>query len=164
MKSLIPILMSLVLMSPANGDVIKVLFSPRGGIEAEICARIKAAKKSVYVMAYDLTSTPIANALLEAQGRRISINVVADRVRSLSPNSEVPRLARMGCHVTLDGKHRIMHSKVMVFDQDTVVTGSYNWTKGAITNTENVIVIEDAGIAHIYLNNFYEHWSHGVNR
>ena len=43
----------------------------------------------------------------------------------------------------------IMHDKVLVVD-DTVVTGSYNLSHSATLNAENVLVIEDAGLAEQY--------------
>ncbi len=39
-------------------------------------------------------------------------------------------------------KHQfdLMHNKFAIFDSQTVVTGSYNWTYSAETNLENIIV------------------------
>jgi phosphatidylserine/phosphatidylglycerophosphate/cardiolipin synthase-like enzyme len=42
-----------------------------------------------------------------------------------------------------------MHDKVIVCD-DTVATGSFNFSKNATMNAENSIVIHDAGVADQY--------------
>ncbi len=49
----------------------------------------------------------------------------------------------------------IMHHKVFIIDGKTVVTGSYNPTKGGDErNNENIIVIEDEGFAKRYTDEF----------
>lgn len=41
-----------------------------------------------------------------------------------------------------------MHHKFCIIDQKIVITGSYNWTKQARNNEENITVIKDE--VHIY--------------
>ena len=44
----------------------------------------------------------------------------------------------------IDDKHAIAHNKVMIIDGNTVITGSFNFTKAAEEkNAENVIVLKD---------------------
>ena len=45
--------------------------------------------------------------------------------------------------------HNFMHNKLVVAD-DVVVTGSFNLSNHAMGNTENVLLIHDAGIASQY--------------
>jgi phosphatidylserine/phosphatidylglycerophosphate/cardiolipin synthase-like enzyme len=42
-----------------------------------------------------------------------------------------------------------MHNKVLVVD-DTVITGSYNFSRSAQYNAENILFIESAGLAERY--------------
>ena len=45
----------------------------------------------------------------------------------------------------IDDKHAIAHSKVMVIDSATIITGSFNFTKAAEEkNAENLLMITDA--------------------
>ena len=55
-------------------------------------------------------------------------------------------------------------SKVMVIDGDTVITGSFNFTKAAEEhNAENVIVLKgNPELAAIYQQNWAAHQSHSV--
>jgi phosphatidylserine/phosphatidylglycerophosphate/cardiolipin synthase-like enzyme len=47
------------------------------------------------------------------------------------------------------GKHNFMHNKVVVCD-DTVVTGSFNFSRNATMNAENILVIHDAALSNQY--------------
>jgi phosphatidylserine/phosphatidylglycerophosphate/cardiolipin synthase-like enzyme len=55
----------------------------------------------------------------------------------------------------------IAHNKVMILDGQTVITGSFNFTKSAEeSNAENVLVIRDAAIAGQYAVNGHAHAQH----
>jgi phosphatidylserine/phosphatidylglycerophosphate/cardiolipin synthase-like enzyme len=47
------------------------------------------------------------------------------------------------------GRHNFMHNKVLVID-DTVITGSYNFSRSAQFNAENILFIESAPLADAY--------------
>ena len=47
------------------------------------------------------------------------------------------------------GRHNYMHNKVLVID-DTVITGSYNFSRSAQFNAENILFIESAPLAETY--------------
>src|SRR5205085_2640465 len=46
-------------------------------------------------------------------------------------------------------RHDYMHNKVLVID-DTVITGSYNFSRSAELNAENILFIESAALAETY--------------
>jgi phosphatidylserine/phosphatidylglycerophosphate/cardiolipin synthase-like enzyme len=47
------------------------------------------------------------------------------------------------------GRHNYMHNKVLVID-DTVITGSYNFSRSAQFNAENILFIESVPLADTY--------------
>ena len=47
------------------------------------------------------------------------------------------------------GRHDFMHNKVLLID-DTVITGSYNFSRSAQFNAENILFIESAALAERY--------------
>ena len=47
------------------------------------------------------------------------------------------------------GRHNFMHNKVLVID-DTVITGSYNFSRSAQFNAENILFIGSAPLADDY--------------
>ena len=79
----------------------------------------------------------------------------ASKFRSSSTRASgrrsIPRrtsLVNAGIPVLIDAKHAIAHNKVMVIDDQTVITGSFNFTKAAEEhNAENLLVIRDKDLA-----------------
>ena len=70
-------------------------------------------------------------------------------------------LLNSGVPVRVDGAHAIAHNKVMIIDGETVVTGSFNFTKAAAEkNAENLLVIHDPSLAKLYTQNWNEHAAH----
>jgi phosphatidylserine/phosphatidylglycerophosphate/cardiolipin synthase-like enzyme len=58
-------------------------------------------------------------------------------------------------------QHAIAHNKVMIIDGETVITGSFNFTKAAEeNNAENLLVIHDKKLAELYIKNWREHERH----
>jgi len=53
------------------------------------------------------------------------------------------------------------HNKVVIIDGETVITGSFNFTKPAEeNNAENLLVIKDKKLAERYMKNWQEHERH----
>src|SRR5205814_6145612 len=50
---------------------------------------------------------------------------------------------------TPTGRHDFMHNKVLLID-DTVITGSYNFSRSAQLNAENILFIQCAPLAEAY--------------
>jgi phosphatidylserine/phosphatidylglycerophosphate/cardiolipin synthase-like enzyme len=67
----------------------------------------------------------------------------------------------MGVPTYIDSTHAIAHNKIMVIDQETVITGSFNFTKAAEEkNAENILIIKSKELAQEYLDNWTKHKSH----
>jgi phosphatidylserine/phosphatidylglycerophosphate/cardiolipin synthase-like enzyme len=63
--------------------------------------------------------------------------------------------------VLIDARHAISHNKVMVIDGETVLTGSFNFTKAAQEkNAENLLIINDPTLAAQYTQNWEAHRQH----
>ena len=43
-----------------------------------------------------------------------------------------------------------MHNKVMIIDNNVVITGSYNFSENAELNDENMLIIESQSVAGAY--------------
>jgi phosphatidylserine/phosphatidylglycerophosphate/cardiolipin synthase-like enzyme len=62
-------------------------------------------------------------------------------------------LAGRGAEIYIDQNDATMHHKVLIVDAETVITGSYNFSRAANTeNDENVLIIQSAPLAARYLN------------
>ena len=138
-----------------------VRFSPMGGATALVVDAIQHAQRTVSVQAYSFTSAPIAQALVDAGHRGVRVEVILDKSQRTERYSEADFLAHAGIPVTIDAAHAIAHNKVMVIDDDTVITGSFNFTKAAEQhNAENILVIHDAAMAGRYRANWDAHRRH----
>jgi len=62
----------------------------------------------------------------------------------------------MGVTTYIDSRHAIAHNKIIIIDKETVITGSFNFTKAAEEkNAENLLIIRNKKLAEIYIDNWY---------
>jgi len=139
----------------------QVYFSPNGGCTEAVVDSLNRAKKSVFVQAYSFTSAAIAKALADAHKRGIPVRVILDKSQRTEKYSSADFVAHAGIPCFIDAAHSIAHNKVMVIDESTVITGSFNFTKAAEEhNAENLLVIQDGSLASKYLGNWNVHARH----
>ncbi len=146
---------------PLDGATVN--FSPKGGCAAAVVHAIDAAKHSILVQAYSFTSEPIAGALVGAAKRGVTVRIILDEKANADAqdHSVGGFCADGGCAVWYDRKHSIAHNKVMVIDDATVVTGSFNFTNQAEhANAENLLVLRSAALARAYRDNWQTHLAH----
>jgi phosphatidylserine/phosphatidylglycerophosphate/cardiolipin synthase-like enzyme len=181
-KQLLPILLCLVILcgcqhqgSPTGATTapsgaastscpttnLSVYFSPKGGCTEAVVKALDAAKLTIGVQAYSFTSAPIAKALVDAHKRGVVVVVILDKSQRTEKYSEADFLAHAGITVWIDDQHKIAHNKVMIIDMETVITGSFNFTKAAEEgNAENLLVIASPDLAKRYYANFMLHREH----
>jgi len=146
-----------------SGPSIEVNFSPNGDAEKSIIREIDNARLNIRIQAYSFTSKPIGEALLAANHRGVVVEALLDGENLGNPHSLLVPLARAGVKCYLDRSHAIAHNKIMVIDDDTVITGSFNFTKAAQEkNSENSLIIKDQIIRDKYLSNWKLHRAHSI--
>ena len=135
----------------------EVYFSPKGGCTAAVVRELDQAQQTVLVQAYSFTSPPIAAALVAASRRGVRVEAVLDKSNKTGKYSEADFLVNARIPTWIDDRHAIAHNKVMVIDNATVITGSFNFTKAAQErNAENIVVIDDPRIAAAYRQNIQD--------
>lgn len=140
---------------------VQAYFSPKGGCTEAIVDALSRSKKSVFVQAYSFTSAPIAKALVDAHKRGVRVEVILDKSQRSEKYSSADFVAHAGITTFIDAKHAIAHNKVMVLDESTVITGSFNFTTAAEQhNAENLLVIQASALASKYLANWKAHEGH----
>lgn len=149
---------------PSKGTI-EVAFSPNGGATALVVKTIAGARKSILVQAYSFTSAPIARALAQAKGRGVDVRVLLDKSQKSERYTVATYLSNHGIPTWIDRQHAIAHNKVMVIDGDTVITGSFNFTKAAEEkNAENVLVLRgNSELARFFSENWLAHQAHSDN-
>jgi phosphatidylserine/phosphatidylglycerophosphate/cardiolipin synthase-like enzyme len=148
-----------------------VSFSPGEGpwIDTEIAHRIGRARDSVTLAFAVLTSGHILGALGDLAQQGVPVDGVYDRTQmegvfaqwAQNPHSgwKTPAFESLVRYGHLVGKittpwtpaspHDFMHNKVIVVD-DTVITGSYNFSRNAECNAENILLIDSPTLAAAY--------------
>ena len=127
-------------LSFANGPI-EVGFSPNKGSADLVLKVINSAKISICMATYSFTSAPVAKALLAAQKRGVSIKIISDDKGNDNKYTATRFLSNQSLNVRLNNHYPIMHNKFIIVDQQTVETGSYNYSSGANKNAENVLVM-----------------------
>jgi phosphatidylserine/phosphatidylglycerophosphate/cardiolipin synthase-like enzyme len=163
---LLLVLVGLVCGSHAKEIILKnvpvqVCFSPGGECTNAIVGELNKARKEILVQAYSFTSQPIAKALVDARKRGVNTEIILDKSQRRATYSAADFTAHMGVPTYIDSAHAIAHNKVMIIDQETVITGSFNFTKAAEErNAENILIIKSKELATEYLDNWEKHKAH----
>lgn len=143
--------------APENIQV-EVCFSPRMRCEKQVLAEIDRAQSEILVHAYAFTSKPIARSLIRAHERGLNVAIIHDPGQLELDYSQLHRLKSHGVPLYPDPAEGLGHNKVMIIDDTTVLTGSYNWTNAAnYRNSENLLIIRSRGLAKGYKENWYAH-------
>jgi phosphatidylserine/phosphatidylglycerophosphate/cardiolipin synthase-like enzyme len=146
-----------------TADAAEVCFTPGGPCTDLLVATLAKAKQQVLVQAYQLTAQPIAQALINAKARGIDVDVILDKSQLHQRSAMTCQLLAHGIPVLIDKKPAIAHNKVMVIDENEVVTGSFNFSDNAqYHNAENLLVIHDKKLAQAYLQNWRQRASQSI--
>jgi phosphatidylserine/phosphatidylglycerophosphate/cardiolipin synthase-like enzyme len=146
---------------PQPAEILAIYFTPPAGGASGLIKQIDGAKQSIKVMAYGFTATNLAEALVRAKRRGVDVGLIQDEKSAQNNRETLPILLAAGIEVRSDGKHAIQHNKVMLIDDDIVITGSYNFTKSAESrNAENIMIVRSSYAAKRYADNWKSHWDH----
>ncbi|MCY3743903.1 MAG: phospholipase D-like domain-containing protein [Candidatus Poribacteria bacterium] len=139
----------------SDGTEIFTYFSPESDTVSPLLKEIKAAENAIHFMAFSFTHDAIGGAMRDRFQSGIEVRGVFE-ARQVDQHSEFGKLAAAGLRVVKDGNSGTMHHKVIVVDEDTVITGSYNFSKNAEKrNSENLLIIKgNREIAAAYLAEF----------
>ncbi len=150
----------------------RAMFSPGCGLEidSEVAKRIRSAQRRVRICSLLINSGTLISALGDLlDGGRVRVDGIYDRTQMADVYrqwQDVPQnrwkidalkdiITRAGLvgknstPYTPSGRHDFMHNKVLIVD-DSVITGSYNFSRSAQFNAENILFIESVPLAEAY--------------
>ena len=139
-----------------DGVNVEIYFSPDDHAAKRIAELLRGAQHSIYFMAYSFTADDFGDILRQKARDGLPVaGVMEESQVSSNSGSEYNFFKKVGLSVFLDGNTGLMHHKVIIIDQEIVITGSYNFTASAErTNDENVVIFFDKQIAAQYLAEF----------
>ena len=141
--------------SVASGAAIAVCFAPEEDCAAFAVRAIDNAGREILVGAYGLTTgSGIVEALVRAKERGVDVRLIADKTTPCERGSGIEPLSAAGVPIWIDDQARIAHAKTMIIDSAVTLTGSYNWTRGAAVNSEDLNLISSPAVAAAYT----AHW------
>ena len=149
---------------------LEVNFSPGQGqqIDSTIADQIRHAQSRIYVSCMVITSATIMAAMQDAIDGGVQIKGIYDRTQMDSALRQIAQNPHGGARVALFHQvtegfsskastpysptsiHDYMHNKVVVVD-NTVTTGSFNFSRNATFNAENHLSITNQQIADDYV-------------
>ena len=150
----------------------RVMFSPGCGLEidSEIARRVRVAQRRVRICSLLINSGTLIGELGNLLRRgRVAVDGIYDRTQMEQVYVQwqgVPQnrwkigalkeiivcaglIGKDSTPYTPPGRHNFMHNKVLVID-NTVITGSYNFSRSAQFNAENILFVESAPLADVY--------------
>jgi len=133
-----------------NTDV-EVYFTPEDHPFPRILELMKEAKKSIRFMAFAFTDNEISTEMIAAAQRGVKVEGIIEKVGSSSAASEMGFLYCAGQDIRLDGNPKFLHHKVILIDDQIVITGSANFSiNAAESNDENMVIVHDSSLASAY--------------
>jgi phosphatidylserine/phosphatidylglycerophosphate/cardiolipin synthase-like enzyme len=139
-------------------------------IDSEVARRVRAAQRRVRICSLLINSGTLIGELGNLlRHRGATVDGIYDRTQMEEVYlqwQEVPQnrwkisalkeiimraglVGKNSAPYTPIGPHNFMHNKVLVID-DTVITGSYNFSRSAQFNAENILFIESGPLAEAY--------------
>lgn len=150
-----------VMATPAEEPEIQssAYFSPKGDCQGKINSLLFHTKKTVDICVFTITDDRIVKAIEDAHRRDVKIRIISDNDKAMDLGSDIYRLKRMGVDVRTDRTSDHMHHKYALFDDATLLTGSYNWTRSASeVNEENFVVTNDRKLVTAFKKDFQRLW------
>ncbi|KAG0296745.1 hypothetical protein BGZ96_008605 [Linnemannia gamsii] len=143
-----------------NGVFISPIFFPSEDSFANFIKTLSNAKKSLDICVFTITDNETADAVIEAHRRGVHVRIISDDDKSEDLGADVKRFARdHDIPTRVDGSPSHMHHKFAIIDDALVMTGSYNWTKGArYQNREDLCLTNSAKAVHAFKEEFEKLW------
>jgi len=131
-----------------SGVAVENYFAPEDGVAAKIARRLQMAQKTLDFLAFSFTDDNLGEAVRTLAASGVKVRGVFEKTGSETKYSEYGRFKAAGLDVLQDGNPYLMHHKVFIIDGQTVIFGSFNFSRNADeSNDENVLIIDEAGLA-----------------
>jgi len=138
---------------------VKNYFSPEDDLEKAVVAEIGRATNSIYIMAFALSDLGIFRALKERAEAGVKIYTLFDLELARQKTSLSRVLTDVGVSVHISANNGQMHHKVVVIDENVVITGSANFSASAYkSNDENILIFECPPLARAFMRECARCW------
>ena len=139
-------------------------YFPRAGadVQSQLIGIIKSADKTLDIAVYSFTDQKIADAVIGDEKRGVAVRVLTDQTESGNSYQKqlLQTLKDAGIPVKINKHSGLMHLKVTIVDASECTTGSFNYTKSAEQENDEVfVVIHSSDVAAGFEKEFSDMWS-----
>lgn len=132
-------------------------------IKSTIIQYIDASTSEIVIAVAWFTHRDLFQAVLSALERNVRVSVILiEDIINCGPNGlDFSYFIKKGGSVKFMGTRKLlMHNKYCLFDNSTLITGSYNWTYSAeLRNAENIIATTDSNVCSAFHEQFDKLWN-----
>lgn len=157
------ILVGKIMIDSSETELSYAISEYQGSPEEELIDVINNAKEELNIAIYNLDNENIVEAISAAAERGVSIQIIADGENTENKDSKkiFDELEALNIAVKINTDEK-MHIKLTISDNETVVTGSFNYTKdSAEDNQEVLLTVSDSKLASAMNDTFNEMWDSG---
>jgi phosphatidylserine/phosphatidylglycerophosphate/cardiolipin synthase-like enzyme len=154
------IFLSKVIIGSNDTQLSYTISGYQGNPEGELIEVINNTKEELSIAIYNLDNDNIVESLSAAAERGVSIRIIADGENTENKDSKkiFDQLEALNIPVKINLDEK-MHIKLTISDNQTVVTGSFNYTKdSAEENQEVLLTVSDSDLASSMNDTFNEMW------
>lgn len=143
-----------------DGTPIEILFASEDDVTGAIEREVQSATKSIRFMAFVFSQFPLRDIVIQKASQGVMVQGIFEKRSSTATWSALPGLYCAGLQMRQDGNRYVLHHKVFIIDDETVITGSFNFSGNAAdTNDENVVIVKDPDLAAQYIAEFNRRWA-----
>ena len=132
------------LLIPAGDEAqhhVEAYFSPGEDCPLRIAKMFDGARQAADVCVFTITDDRIAEAILAAHHRGVRLRVITDNDKAHDLGSDIERLERPACRCGWTARGSTCTTSSPCSTARTLLTGSYNWTRGAARDNEENFII-----------------------
>jgi cardiolipin hydrolase len=137
----------------------QVYFSPGEACLGAIVRRLRTARSTIDICVFTITDNRISEEILAAHHRGVKVRIMTDNDKAYDEGSDIYRFREAKIPVLVDESPYHMHHKFAIFDGRRLVNGSFNWTRGAEMNQENLVDSGDPDVIARFQAQFDQLWA-----
>ncbi len=130
-------------------------------IEKELIEKISNAKDSITIFAFDFDNANLIDALIKASQKNIKIKIICDL--NNTPEQVLNLFQSQGWLVYYKSK-KLMHHKIIIFDEDIVGLGSMNFTISCMYGNNNDFYFINSKKVAQFLKNYFDYLAYKKNK
>jgi len=162
-----------ILFFPDAQPTCKAAYTNRHGCTAKYCnfshndtsfcklmKHLASARRTLDLCVFVFTCSELRDMVLSLAEKGVTVRLITDKDQIHNASSAVGPARAKGILVRSNDTSYFMHHKFAVVDGHTLINGSFNWTRQAITgNHENLLITDNPTIVKPYTEQFQTLWT-----